>query len=128
MSLSPHICCLCLNDGESGDHTITHCLLSRAIWNYFLDRLYISWIRSKNLLNLLNQWKWWFLDPVGKKFWVTILHRVCWGLWREWNGRIFFKNLNHYIEVVESIVFDVKSWASASPEFHHFSLNDFITD
>lgn len=68
------------------------------------------------------------MDSHGKKYWLVILHGVCWGIWKERNKRFFNGVSKPALEVAESIAFEVALQALACKGFEDFSINDLIRD
>lgn len=89
MMFSLHICVLCLSVGELGSHIMLHYPFSAGIWNHILYHLPLYWVMPHSPVDLLWQWRALIRHLWGKKFWLAILHGVCWGIWMEHKKRIF---------------------------------------
>lgn len=56
MTLSPSVCCMCGENGESGSHLFIHCPFALSIWGYFLSTLSFSFVMSDSIQDVINQW------------------------------------------------------------------------
>lgn len=86
-------------------YTLTYCILQQ-----FVTRMEVSWV--------LQVWC----------FGWGYFHGLCWGIWREKAGRIFDGVRKYPLEVVDSILFEVASWVTASKDFHGYTLNGLVRD
>lgn len=77
-----------------------------------------------NLIDLLRLCHAPYYNPRAKHFWLTILHGICWGIWKEHNRRIFEDSAKTFSEIIEAIIFEVTSWAIAYLHFKGLSIND----
>jgi hypothetical protein len=82
-------CCLCKADGETVDHLLLHCSLSRELWNMILALFGVQWVMPRTVLDLLACWQGSFGKHWHVEIWRCIPHCLMWCIWRERNIRSF---------------------------------------
>ena len=88
-------CCMCCNDGETGNHLLIHCTLASDLWNLVLRSFGVPWEFPNNIADLLFGW----FNCFGKhNCSVGNLVPLClmWTVWHERNSRIFDVDLSIY--------------------------------
>lgn len=125
--LSPNVCIICLSDGKFGVHLLLHWPLSRQIWDHFLYSLHLSWVMSRNRLDLLEQWYALFSHPS-----TNLSGLQC---FMEFVGGVFGKNvIIEFLRVqqspsMRSLAPSSSRWFhGANPEFKGFSISDISND
>lgn len=126
MALSPSVCCLCHISEESGNHIFIHCLFSYGIWSYFMQGLSLCFVMPESFCEILCQWGVGVFGQRGCMFFLTLLHGIVWGIWKERNRIIFEDKKINLGKVIDAILSEVGSWLLVKKEFVDFSLNDFI--
>lgn len=117
-----------MKDEELGDHIMIYCSFTRFIWDCFLVYMSLKWVMLYCFINHVKQWNCDLLDVCGKKFWMRILHDLCWGIWKERNKGIFEGVRKSPWQVADSILFEEASWAIASKNFNVLFVNNFTRD
>jgi hypothetical protein len=49
-------CCMCKKNGESIDHLLFHCDVTRVVWSYFYNLFGVEWVMPRRVLDLLSGW------------------------------------------------------------------------
>lgn len=54
--LSPSMCYLCGEAGESGNHIFIHCKFTHKVWEFFTSALSLCFVKLDNVVDICNQW------------------------------------------------------------------------
>lgn len=56
MNLNSDMCVLCNSQRETDTHLLLHCAYTHEVWMNFVKALRISWVSSKTIQNLVEEW------------------------------------------------------------------------
>ncbi|KAG2680361.1 hypothetical protein I3760_11G096400 [Carya illinoinensis] len=82
-------CFMCKRSGESADHLLLHCEVSRALWDEVFAKLGIAWVMPKSVVNLLACWKGVQRNHQIVAVWKMVPLCLMCCIWNEWNGCCF---------------------------------------
>jgi hypothetical protein len=60
--------CLCKKSGESIDHLLLHCEITRDLWSYILILFGVEWVMRRTVLELLNS--------LGRRLGMVLLKKL----------------------------------------------------
>ncbi|XP_010249547.1 PREDICTED: uncharacterized protein LOC104592081 isoform X1 [Nelumbo nucifera] len=117
--ISPSICLMCYNDGESVSHLFINCIVARSLWQFFLDSLARGWTPQYSVIEFINSWQGIKinLDKRGSCFWKVIIHAVMWNIWEERNRRLFNENYSSLETLRDRTLANINSWMMNSKVF-----------
>ena len=74
-------CCMCKSNGESVNHLLLHCPITRDLWDMVFSLLGVCWVMPKGVEDLLACW----VGRCGKgeaaSLWKIIPHCLIWTIW-----------------------------------------------
>jgi hypothetical protein len=74
--------CLCKKSGESIDHLLLRCEISRDLWSYILILFGVEWVMPRTVLELLNSWGMAIGCGRAKEAWRLAPLCLLWCIWR----------------------------------------------
>jgi len=113
-------CCLCKKSGESIDHLLLHCEITRDLWSYILTLFGVEWVMSRSVLELLNSWGPAIGCARAKEAWRLAPLCLLWCIWRERNARLFEDVETSVVELRKRLLNTLYIWIAS-----HYSLNVF---
>ena len=97
--VKPQVMCMC--SGETVDHLLLHCTVTREIWSYVFRLFGVHWVISGSVLDLVVGWRNWF-GKQSSEVWNLVPLCVMWSIWRERNNRTF-EDIEHFVgQLIES--------------------------
>lgn len=82
-------CCMSKWSGESLDHLLLHCEVSKDLWSAIFILFGVQWVKPETVIELLDYWR----GQVGSRLVLAVwrIASLClmWIIWREWNARCF---------------------------------------
>ncbi|KAJ9697646.1 hypothetical protein PVL29_006989 [Vitis rotundifolia] len=89
-ALSPDICKLCMEQGESADHLFLHCSVSMGLWHRLFQLAKLDWVPPRSISEMmLIDFKGFGKSKRGLILWQNACIALIWVVWRERNARIF---------------------------------------
>ncbi|CAL1414649.1 unnamed protein product [Linum trigynum] len=84
----PSRCVMCAASEEDANHLFLHCSFAVRVWN-IIGAFVHSARGTGSITQVINNWP--RGKPANPKEWCTstLLHALCWSLWKERNRRIF---------------------------------------
>ncbi|KAG6734527.1 hypothetical protein I3842_01G276700 [Carya illinoinensis] len=83
------LCYLCKKQGESVDHLLLHCEVTRGLWNEIFRKMDVAWVMPPWVVDLLACWKELQGCPQMAAVWKMISLCIMWCTWSERNERCF---------------------------------------
>ncbi len=82
-------CCMCKSGGESVNHLLLHCPITRDLWDMVFTLFGVCWVMPKGVEDLLACWAGRFGKGEAASIGKIIPHCLMWNIWCERNARTF---------------------------------------
>ena len=90
-TLSPDVCLLCMESGETVDHIFLHCSLSLGLWHRLFSLVHLDWVPPKSICDMIIiSYKGLGNTSRGKVLWQFVCLALMWVVWQERIARIFW--------------------------------------
>ncbi|RVW26228.1 Transposon TX1 uncharacterized 149 kDa protein [Vitis vinifera] len=123
-ALSPDICKLCMEQGESADHLFLHCSVTLGLWHRLFQLAKMDWVPPKSISDMMFiNYKGFGKSKRGLVLWQNACIALIWVVWRERNARIFEDKARNSENLWDSIHFLASFWAFCSAGFKGIPLN-----
>lgn len=126
--LLPHVCHLCLQEGELVNHLFIHCPYVSEIWWYFISTFGVSMVLLLEITDLLRLWYGAPFKKRGKALWRYLPSIIIWSVWEERNLRILHDKKRSVKQLLECISIRLAFWASKEPCFKGISVDNLTRD
>jgi hypothetical protein len=80
-------CNMCKRSGESIDHLLLHCDVTRALWSVLFSLFDVKWVMNGRVIGLLACWKGQRGNKMVLEVWRMAPLSLMWTIWRERNFR-----------------------------------------
>ena len=78
-ALSPDICKLCMNHGESADHLFLHCSLTMGLWHRLFQLAKTNWVPPRSISDMLSIiYNCFGLSKRGRVLWQAACIALIW--------------------------------------------------
>ncbi|RVW51835.1 putative ribonuclease H protein [Vitis vinifera] len=105
-ALSPDICKLCMEQGESADHLFLHCSVTLGLWHRLFQLAKMDWVPPKSISDMMFiNYKDFGKSKRGLVLWQNACIDLIWVVWRERNARIFEDKAKNSENLWDSIHF-----------------------
>ncbi|RVW19550.1 putative ribonuclease H protein [Vitis vinifera] len=123
-AISPDICKLCMEQGESADHLFLHCSVTLGLWHRLFQLAKMDWVPPKSISDMMFiNYKGFGKSKRGVILWQNASIALIWVVWRERNARIFEDKARNSGNLWDSIHFLASFWAFCSAGFKGTPLN-----
>ncbi|RVW34900.1 putative ribonuclease H protein [Vitis vinifera] len=123
-AISPDICKLCMEQGESADHLFLHCSVTLGLWHRLFQLAKMDWVPPKSISDMMFiNYKGFGKSKRGVILWQNASIALIWVVWRERNVRIFEDKARNSGNLWDSIHFLASFWAFCSAGFKGTPLN-----
>ncbi|RVW15726.1 putative ribonuclease H protein [Vitis vinifera] len=123
-AISPNICKLCMEQGESADHLFLHCSVTLGLWHRLFQLAKMDWVPPKSISDMMFiNYKGFGKSKRGVILWQNASIALIWVVWRERNARIFEDKTRNAGNLWDSIHFLASLWAFCSAGFKGIPLN-----
>ncbi|RVW54237.1 putative ribonuclease H protein [Vitis vinifera] len=123
-AISPDICKLCMEQGESADHLFLHCSVTLGLWHRLFQLAKMDWVPPKSISDMMFiNYKGFGKSKRGVILWQNASIALIWVVWRERNARIFEDKARNAGNLWDSIHFLASLWAFCSAGFKGTPLN-----
>ena len=123
-AISPDICKLCMEQGESADHLFLHCSVTLGLWHRLFQLAKMDWVPPKSISDMMCiNYKGFGKSKRGVILWQNASIALIWVVWRERNARIFEDKTRNSGNLWDSIHFLTSFWAFCSTGFKGTPLN-----
>ena len=123
-AISPDICKLCMEQGESADHLFLHCSVTLGLWHRLFQLAKMDWVPPKSISDMMFiNYKGFGKSKRGVILWQNASIALIWVVWRERNARIFEDKARNAGNLWDSIHFLASLWAFCSVGFKGTPLN-----
>eukprot|EP00268_Persea_americana_P006524 TRINITY_DN12355_c3_g1_i1.p1 TRINITY_DN12355_c3_g1~~TRINITY_DN12355_c3_g1_i1.p1 ORF type:complete len:248 (+),score=21.79 TRINITY_DN12355_c3_g1_i1:391-1134(+) len=109
---------------KTANHLLIHCTFTHKVWSSIITMFDMSWVMPVNVMELFLQWKYSGSSARGCLLWCFSLYAGLWKLWLERNSRIFKNKSKSFVQIVQSIIWNILEWASKKAEFEGVALED----
>ncbi|XP_035544454.1 uncharacterized protein LOC108983424 isoform X2 [Juglans regia] len=106
-------CYLCKKNGESVDHLLLHCEVTRELWNGIFRRVDVAWVMPAKVVDLLACWKGLKGSTQVAAAWKMIPLCIMWCIWLERNARCFEDRERSMEELQNFFLHTLLLWFSA---------------
>ena len=92
---------------ELVNHLTIHYSYTRRLWEKVCGLLNISWVFPDTIQHFFNGWKPPSNNVLVLRLWDFILLFLCWGVWKEWNDRVYRgveSNINQMFCKIKNLV------------------------
>ncbi|RVW36770.1 Transposon TX1 uncharacterized 149 kDa protein [Vitis vinifera] len=114
-AISPDICKLCMEQGESADHLFLHCSVTLGLWHRLFQLAKMDWVPLKSISDMMFiNYKGFGKSKRGVILWQNASIALIWVVWRERNARIFEDKARNAGNLWDSIHFLASLWAFCS--------------
>jgi hypothetical protein len=73
-------CCMCKSGGESVNHLLLHCPITRDLWDMVFTLFGVCWVMPKGAEDLLACWAGRFGKDEAASIWKIIPHCLMWNI------------------------------------------------
>ncbi|RVW98459.1 hypothetical protein CK203_026896 [Vitis vinifera] len=88
-ALSPDICMLCMEQGETVDHLFLHCSMTMGLWHRLFQLTKIDWVPPRSVFDMISiNFNGFGSSKRGIVLWQAACFAILWVVWRERNARI----------------------------------------
>jgi len=119
-------CCLCKKSGESIDHLLLHCEITRDLWSYILTLFGVEWVIPRSVLELLNSWGLAIWCGRAKEAWWLAPLCLLWCIWRERNALLFENVETSMVELRKRLLNMLYIWIASHHNLNVFTYVDFL--
>lgn len=96
-------CVLCKQKLESSSHLFLHCEFALGCWNWFFEKLGLSFVTSGDLLSHFRAWPFLFSSSFYAYLWIIAPSIIVWNIWLERNNRICKKTSSSLSDILVKI-------------------------
>ena len=119
-------CFFCLEEEETIDHILIHCVKTRVLWNFLFSLFGVLWVLSFSVGDMLLGWHSSFVGKRRKNVWRTAPFCLFWTIWKERNRRAF-KNEEQSIQHLKCVFLcNLWNWSRLFLSSGPSSILDFV--
>ena len=104
---------MCKSNGESVDHLLLHCEITRVLWDEIFPRVDVAWVMPMRVVDLLGCWRKMQGCHQVAAMWKMIPLCIMWCIWMERNVRCFEDKERTLAELKNFFFHTLLSWLSA---------------
>ncbi|KAG2697914.1 hypothetical protein I3760_07G127600 [Carya illinoinensis] len=106
-------CYLCKKNGESVDHLVLHCEVTREPWDEIFHRVDVAWVLPSRVVDFLGCWRKIQVCHQVAAVWKIIPLSIIWCIWSERNARCFEDKEHTMAELKNFFFHTLLLWFSA---------------
>ena len=119
-------CFLCLEEEETIDRILIHCVKARVLWNLVFSLFGMLWTLPSSVKDMLLGWHDSLVGKRRKKLWRTAPLCLSWTVWKERNRRAF-GNEEQYVQGLEhAFLCNLWNWSRLFLFFGPSLVVDFV--